>query len=332
MAQSMHTPDVAKFGQPAPIARLFGWYMIAALAAFLINNVLIVGYGMPTAGAVLTDGFSIQGSVTPAVYIIALGIATFYVLTNPDNALRYDAAKIHRFNTFVVRAMFWSVFFVGLVDAAVAFMRVENLFSVWLGEDQAGAFGRNAFVAPYVHMPMIALGIVVAMFTRTLGFTWLALLIVAAELLIVLSRFIFSYEQAFMGDLVRYWYAALFLFASAYTLYDEGHVRVDLIYAGLSNRRKGSVNAIGTVLCGLTTAWVILIVGMAGKSSMINAPIRTFEVSQAGFAGMYIKYQMAVFIGLFAITMLIQFVSYFFDAVADRRDEPGRREISPVSH
>lgn len=332
MAQSMHTPDVAKFGQPAPIARLFGWYMIAALAAFLINNVLIVGYGMPTAGAVLTDGFSIQGSVTPAVYIIALGIATFYVLTNPDNALRYDAAKIHRFNTFVVRAMFWSVFFVGLVDAAVAFMRVENLFSVWLGEDQAGAFGRSAFVAPYVHMPMIALGIVVAMFTRTLGFTWLALLIVAAELLIVLSRFIFSYEQAFMGDLVRYWYAALFLFASAYTLYDEGHVRVDLIYAGLSNRRKGSVNAIGTVLCGLTTAWVILIVGMAGKSSMINAPIRTFEVSQAGFAGMYIKYQMAVFIGLFAITMLIQFVSYFFDAVADRRDEPGRREISPVSH
>lgn len=332
MAQSMHTPDVAKSGQPAPIARLFGWYMIAALAAFLINNVLIVGYGMPTAGAVLTDGFSIQGSVTPAVYIIALGIATFYVLTNPDNALRYDAAKIHRFNTFVVRAMFWSVFFVGLVDAAVAFMRVENLFSVWLGEDQAGAFGRSAFVAPYVHMPMIALGIVVAMFTRTLGFTWLALLIVAAELLIVLSRFIFSYEQAFMGDLVRYWYAALFLFASAYTLYDEGHVRVDLIYAGLSNRRKGSVNAIGTVLCGLTTAWVILIVGMAGKSSMINAPIRTFEVSQAGFAGMYIKYQMAVFIGLFAITMLIQFVSYFFDAVADRRDEPGRREISPVSH
>jgi hypothetical protein len=47
---------------------------------------------------------------------------------------------------------------------------------------------------------------------------------------------------------------------------------------------------------------------------------------------MYIKYQMAVFIGLFAITMLIQFVSYYFDAVADRRDEPGRREISPVSH
>ena len=37
---------------------------------------------------------------------------------------------------------------------------------------------------------------------------------------------------------------------------------------------------------------------------MINASIRTFEVSQAGFAGMYINI-VAVFIGLFAITMLI---------------------------
>jgi len=59
---------------------------------------------------------------------------------------------------------------------------------------------------------------VIGLFTRTLGFQWLALLIVIAELAIVFTRFIFSYEQAFMGDLVRFWYAALFLFASAHTL------------------------------------------------------------------------------------------------------------------
>ena len=157
MAQSTHTPEVPKYGQPAPIARLFGWFMIAALGAFLINNVLIVAYEMPTATAFLSDGFSLNGMVTPAVYLIAFIIATYHVLTNPDNALRYDAAKLHRFNTFLVRAMFWSVFFVGLADAIVAFMRVENIFVAWLGEEQARAFGRSAFVAPYMHMPMIAL-------------------------------------------------------------------------------------------------------------------------------------------------------------------------------
>ena len=50
-------------------------------------------------------------------------------------------------------------------------------------------------------------------------------MVVLAEFAIVVSRFVFSYEQAYMGDLVRFWYAALFLFASAYALSHEGHVR-----------------------------------------------------------------------------------------------------------
>ena len=57
-----------------------------------------------------------------------------------------------------------------------------------------------------------------------------------------------------------------------------------------------------------------------------------FEVSQTGTAGMYIKYQMAVFLLIFAITMQIQFVSYFFEAVADMRKEGGKREVAPISH
>ena len=50
-----------------------------------------------------------------------------------------------------------------------------------------------------------------------------------------------------MSDLVRYWYAALFLFASAYTLFDEGHVRVDVFYAGFKNKTRGFVNAFGSI-------------------------------------------------------------------------------------
>jgi hypothetical protein len=49
-----------------------------------------------------------------------------------------------------------------------------------------------------------------------------------------------------------------------------------------------------------------------------------FEVSQSGF-GMYVKYLMASFLVIFAITMLIQFVSYLMESVADYRDEDGTR-------
>ena len=63
---------------------------------------------------------------------------------------------------------------------------------------------------------------------------------------------------------------------------------------------------------------------MKDKSAMINMPIAKFEVSQSGY-GLFVKYWMAGFLAVFAITMAIQFVSYFLDAVADYRKEPGKQ-------
>ena len=57
---------------------------------------------------------------------------------------------------------------------------------------------------------------------------------------------------------------------------------------------------------------------MGSKSAMINMPIAKFEVSQSGY-GLYVKYLLAAFLAVFAITMAIQFVSYFLAAVADYR-------------
>jgi len=173
-----------------------------------------------------------------------------------------------------------------------------------------------------VHYPLILLSLVIAFFTRTLGFTWLALLVVVAELQIVIARFIFSYEQAFMGDLVRFWYAALFLFASAYTLTEEGHVRVDVLYTGFSDRGKAMTNMIGSLLLGLPLCWIILSMGMAGRATVINSPLLSFETSQSGF-GLYVKYLMAGFLGVFAVSMMIQFTAFFLSSVAVLRGEHG---------
>ncbi|MFP6749231.1 MAG: TRAP transporter small permease subunit [Alphaproteobacteria bacterium] len=184
--------------------------------------------------------------------------------------------------------------------------------------------GKSLYRGPVVHMPLMGLAIVTAAFSRTIGFSWLALLVIVAELLIVISRFIFSYEQVFMGDLVRFWYAALFLFASAYTLLQESHVRVDVFYTNFTTRKKGMVNAAGALFLGISLCWIILFVGMNSKSAIINSPILAFETTQTGF-GMYVKYMMAGFLALFAISMMIQFVSQMLDAVADIREETGGR-------
>jgi TRAP-type mannitol/chloroaromatic compound transport system permease small subunit len=224
----------------------------------------------------------------------------------------------------LIRACFWIVILIGITDFIISFMRVERLLPIMFNDYYVRALSRSAFVGLYVHVPLIILGFVIAFFTRTLGFTWLALLIVAGELLIVISRFIFSYEQSFMGDLVRYWYAALFLFASAYTLYEDGHVRVDVFYASKSMKSKGIINALGCILLGVSTCLVIIVIGFDGKQSIINSPIMNFEVTQTGTVGMFIKYQMAAFLGVFALTMIIQFISYFFNSIADYYDNSER--------
>jgi TRAP-type mannitol/chloroaromatic compound transport system permease small subunit len=323
--------DVPRTGRPAPFVRSFGWAIVAFLAAFLINNVLTVSFDFPGSLAAFGEGGGL-GWVQLAVYAAALAVAVAYVLRSGDRSLRWDGDLLHRFNLYLIRACFWAVVFVGVVDALIALLRVEAIFEVFMSEDDARAFGRARFVGAYFHVPLVILGFIVGAFTRTLGFTWLALLIVVAELAIVITRFVFSYEQALMGDLVRYWYAALFLFASAYTLFDEGHVRVDVLYSGFTRKTKGWVNAVGSLTLGLSTCWVIIGIGFDGNQSIINSPVANFEITQTGGTGMFIKYQMAAFLAVFAITMLIQFVSYLFEAVADYREEPGHREHEPVSH
>ncbi len=330
MASDASSVIVQKYGSPAPLIRLIGWTMLAVLAAFLINNVLNVGFEFPHVTA-LFDGN--MGALVPAlIYVAAIALAFLYVLTSSSVALRWDAHIIHKFNVYLIRACFWSVFLVGIADTAIAFLRVENLWEVFVSSEMASNFKSARFVGGTIHIPLIVAGFVIAIFTRTLGFTWLALLIVAAELAIVITRFVFSYEQAFMGDLVRYWYAALFLFASAYTLFEEGHVRVDVLYAGFKDKTRGMINAVGSLALGATTCWVILGLGLNGKQSMINSPVMNFEVTQSGSNGLYIKYQMAAFLGIFAITMLIQFTSYFLEAVANYRNEPGQRTVAPPAH
>lgn len=321
---------ISAVGEPAPLVRMFGWGSLGVLTALMINNILNVGFGFPGIGQASAGNVTSMFQIF--LYALAIGGAVFFVMRTPNRALRYEAAKISDFNAYLIRGCFFAVLFVGLVDASIAFMRVERLLPVLFSDDLSRSLIRAQFVGPYIHIPLIILGFIVAFFARTLGFVWLALLIVGAELLIVISRFVFSYEQALMGDLVRYWYAALFLFSSAYTLLEDGHVRVDVLYAGFTDKKKGRVNAFGSILLGMTTCWAIIAIGFGSAQAIINSPVVNFEVSQTGTAGMYIKYHMAAFLGIFAITMLIQFISYMFEATADAREEPGHRDHAPVSH
>ena len=310
--------------------RSFGWIILGLIFSFLVNNILVLSLSYPAFYSIFNQ-LNISSFIIIGIYILGVVFPISFVILSQSNTLRFDAQMLHKFNVYLIRSCFWAVILVGLTDFIISFMRVERILPILLNDFFVRALGRSAFVGLYIHLPLILLGFVLAFFTRTVGFTWLALIIVAGELLIVISRFVFSYEQSFMGDLVRYWYAALFLFASAYTLYENGHVRVDVFYASMSTKTRGTVNALGSILLGASTCIVIILIGFDGKQSIINSPIMNFEITQTGTVGMFIKYQMAAFLGIFAITMLIQFISYFFESVADYRGEVGYRDHTTSS-
>lgn len=314
-----------------PIAlRGFAALTTTLLLLFVIDNILIYAVGWPglrqlfaewgvvSANNALKslDGVALlKGLAELSAFIGLIGGVIFWVIHKHERAMSDDVAMYDSIAAFIIRAAFWSVLLVGAADMLISFLRVEGLLDAMVGEQLTTQLGRPIFRGTYVHYPLVCIAIVIALFTRALGFIWLSLMIVGAEFLIVITRFVFSYEQAFMGDLVRFWYAALFLFASAYTLRNDGHVRVDVLYAGFSVRGKAATNSLGAILLGLPICWAILILGTRNQGSVINSPLLSFEISQSGF-GMYTKYLMAAYLLIFALSMAVQFTSFFLANMA----------------
>ena len=249
-----------------------------------------------------------------ALYLICIGAVIFYVFKTYSQTLEQDSKILSRFSAYIIRSSFWAVFLVGVADFVISFMVVERLWEAIFSPEVKALMVKAPVRITYIHFPIILISFVIGYFTKSVGFIWLAVLVVASEFVIVLSRFIFSYEQAFQGDLVRFWYAALYLFASAYALIHEGHVRVDVLYSSFSEKKKAWTNLLGSAALGVPLMLIVIFLGLNGKASIINGPVVAFEVTQQGSNGLYLLYLMAVYLAVFAVTMLIQFTSYFMES------------------
>ena len=310
----------------AVLIRIFSYSILAITFVFLLNNVLTVWFEWPGVKKLFSHyeifGFKklnkpLDGGLITSAYIqlflyfASILLAAFYVLKSFKQTLETDAKILSNITAYIIRSSFWAVFIVGLADFLISFMVVEKLVEPIFGEAIKIKLIIPSFRITFIHFPLIILSFVIGYFTRSVGFIWLGVLVVGSEFAIVLSRFIFEYEQAFQGDLVRFWYSALYLFASAYALIHEGHVRVDVLYTGFSERKKAWTNSIGSLLLGIPLCLIILFLGMGGKASIINGPVISFEITQQGSNGLYLLYLMAVYLAVFAVSMLIQFTSYF---------------------
>jgi len=321
------------------ISRAFGYMMVSGVFLYLINNYLVYWQDLPGPYLLFSHydwfGFEAlnnpleadqvtQGWAQVICYLLVLVSCIGYTIKSNERSLQQDSIRFAALSAYIIRAAFWSVLLIGFIDMVISFLRVESFLEFFTGEWLTQQLGRPIFRGTFVHYPLMLVSLFFAARFRSISFSWLTLMCVLAEFLIVITRFVFSYEQAYMGDVVRFWYAALFLFASASALVEEGHVRVDVLYTGFSRRKKAWFDSIGSSLLGIPICWVILMQGMGGRGNSLNSPLLSFEVSQSGY-GMYVKYLMAAFLIVFSVSMMIQFISYLLYNIAQLQD-PGDHE------
>ena len=324
--------------------RILSYSVLAFTLALLINNILTVWVDWPGVKKIFSHyelfGFkqkALQGSelnygyLQIGIYLICIAGVILYVFKTYSQTLEHDSEILSKFSAYLVRSSFWAVFLVGVADFIISFMVVERLWEAIFSPEVKAFMVKAPERITFIHFPIILGSFIIGYFTKSVGFIWLAVLVVLSEFVIVLSRFIFSYEQAFQGDLVRFWYAALYLFASAYALIHEGHVRVDVLYSSFSERKKAWTNSIGSALLGVPLCLIVIFYGLNGKASIINGPVVAFEVTQQGSNGLYLLYLMAVYLAVFAVTMLLQFTSYFMSSSHKLLQDEEEMNISNVN-
>lgn len=77
---------------------------------------------------------------------------------------------------------------------------------------------------------------------------WLSLALVLVTFSVVVLRYLFQFGSIALQESILYLHATLFLLGAAWTLRNDGHVRVDIFYRGFSAGRKALVDLLGALL------------------------------------------------------------------------------------
>ena len=158
---------------------------------------------------------------------------------------------------------------------------------------------------------------------------WCVVFVVVVQFVVVLLRYALGIGSVWLTESIIYAHAALFMLAAAWTLLENGHVRVDVFYADASPRRKALVDLLGALLLllpfALALAWLSL--PYVARSWAI------FERSRET-SGIPAVFLLKTLIPLFALLMVLQGVSQAIRAVAVLRGVPRQkasRSPSPLA-
>jgi TRAP-type mannitol/chloroaromatic compound transport system permease small subunit len=143
---------------------------------------------------------------------------------------------------------------------------------------------------------------------------WLCLFLVVLQFAVVLLRYALGTGSIWLSESIIYVHAAVFMLAAAWTLQQNGHVRVDVFYSSASPRVKAAVDLTGASLLLLPFMVVILWFALPYVSRSWSILERSREAS-----GLPLVYLLKTLIPLFAILMGLQGISQIIRAALNLR-------------
>lgn len=146
--------------------------------------------------------------------------------------------------------------------------------------------------------------------------SWLTLLMILLTFAIALLRYGFDFGLIALQDVVGYLHILVFMFGMAYTLNNDGHVRVDIIYNRLSGKGRAWVDLLGTLLLLLPVSIYIFV----SSWNFVADSWRVMEGSReaGGLGGVYL---IKTVILLMAVQLSLQGLARLIRCVATIRGQ-----------
>ncbi len=122
----------------------------------------------------------------------------------------------------------------------------------------------------------------------------------------VITRYLFRTNSIAMQEMEWHLFSVIILLGMAYTLKEDGHVRVDIIYDRLSDKKKAIINMFGSIV------FILPIAILVGLSSIGNAQDAYMSMEQSGNpGGLPYRWIVKALIPLAFLMLIITTIGFF---------------------
>ncbi|MAU59104.1 MAG: C4-dicarboxylate ABC transporter permease [Parvibaculum sp.] len=142
------------------------------------------------------------------------------------------------------------------------------------------------------------------------AFSWLALLMVLVQFVVVLQRYVFGVGSIWAQESIVYMHGLMFMIVAGYTLLHNAHVRVDVFYRIMPPARKALVDLLGTLFLLWPVCFLIFYVSLPYVEA--SWAVREGSRETSGIQGVYLLKSVIL---VFAVLLALQGLSTIIHAL-----------------